>query len=131
MTTHRQQYLKNYKQQYKQNKKIVTFPLLLGDYQVLYDRATHIELSPNKLAKELILAYLSNKQRSFLSKEEKKVIQEYIHISRGIANNINQIAYKSNIGEVIDINILINSLKHYENEFKALIIKLKNNDKQK
>ena len=51
-------------------------------------------------------------------------MREYLHISRGIANNINQIAYKSNIDEIVDINILINSLKTYEEEFKKFISKV-------
>ena len=59
-----------------------------------------------------------------MTQEQKEFIREYIHISRGIANNINQIAYKSNIDEVIDINILINSLKSYEDEFKKFISKV-------
>ena len=101
-------YQSEYKKSYKEKNKIVTFPLSNPFF--------------NELKRRAII--LNNNVPSTMTQEQKEFIREYIHISRGIANNINQIAYKSNIDEVIDINILINSLKSYEDEFKKFISKV-------
>ena len=60
---------------------------------------------------------------SLLTNESKSYLDEYIRISRGIATNINQIAHKINLGDYVDVRILINSLKYYEDEFKKFITK--------
>lgn len=116
-------YQKEYKKLYKQKNKIVTFPLSNAFYEELKKRAIFLDLKTNSYAKNIITEYLNNNILKTLSHEQKEYIREYIHISRGIANNINQLAYKSNIGEVVDINILISSLKSYEDEFKKFITK--------
>lgn len=108
-------YQNEYKRKYNQNNKIVTFPLSNAFYE---------ELKTNSYAKNIVTTFLNNNVPNTLTQEQKEFIKEYIHISRGIANNINQIAYKSNINEVVDINILISSLKTYEDEFKKFITKV-------
>ena len=126
----RHEYLKNYKKyHYSKTRKIVTFPLLIEEYEVLQKRALMSQLTSNAMAKELILSFLENKPSSFISAEQKDLLQQYIRISRGIATNINQMAHSSNIGERVDVNLLITSLKHYEDEFKHIIHKLNTNDK--
>ena len=121
----RREYLKNYKKyHYSKTRKVITFPLLLDDYNAFKQRAEDIGISVNKMIKELALNYLENKPQDFQTKEQKALLQEYIRISRGIATNINQMAYSANIGEVVDIKILIGSLKRYEDEFKALLSKI-------
>lgn len=117
-------YQSEYKKQYVQKNKIVTFPLSNAFYNELKRRAIIVDLKTNSYSKNIVTSFLNNNVPKTLSQEQKEFIQQYIHISRGIANNINQIAYKSNIGEVIDINILINSLKTYEEEFKKFISKV-------
>jgi len=120
----KKEYLKNYrKYHYYKTRKIVTFPLLNNDYEVLKKQADKSEITVNKLSKEIVLSYIENNSINILTTEQKKYIQEYMRISRGIANNINQIAHNSNLGEYVDINILINSLKKYEDEFKNFILK--------
>ena len=119
------EYLQNYKKHYyNKTRKIITFPLLLDDYKILFDRAEKSNITSNTMAKEVILNFLENKVNSFISAEQKEFVQEYMRISRGIATNINQMAHSSNIGEAVDINILISSLKRYEDEFRNLISKL-------
>ena len=119
------EYLQNYKKHYyNKTRKIITFPLLLDDYKILFDRAEKSNITSNTMAKEVILNFLENKVNSFISAEQKEFVQEYMRISRGIATNINQMAHFSNIGEAVDINILISSLKRYEDEFRNLISKL-------
>jgi hypothetical protein len=117
-------YQKDYKKVYNQKNKIVTIPLSNAFYDELRRRAIITDIKTNAYAKNIVTSFLNNNVLNTLSKEKKEFIQEYIHISRGIANNINQIAYKSNINEIIDTNILINSLKNYEDEFKKFISKL-------
>ena len=121
----KKQYQKNYKKyHYGKTRKIVTFPLLLSDYSELKQRAIKMDITANKMAKELVLDFLENKVHNFQSKEQKDILQEYMRISRGIATNINQMAYSSNIGEIVDVNILISSLKQYEDEFRFLLSKI-------
>jgi hypothetical protein len=56
------------------------------------------------------------------------VIREYIRISRGVANNINQLSYRANIGEYVDVNILLGELKRLEDAFSHFIANGKAND---
>lgn len=120
----RTEYLKNYKQfHYERTRKIVTFPLLMEDFEALKIRADALDMKATKLAKEVVLNFIENSPNHFMTKEQWELVQSYIRISRGIANNINQIAYKANIGEYIDVNILISALKKYEDEFRLLIAK--------
>ena len=121
----RREYQKSYKKyHYKKTRKIITFPLLLEEFETLKIKADKIGTSSNKLAKDILLNHLEATPQNFQSKEQLELIKEYMRISRGIANNINQIAYSSNIGEMVDINILIGSLKNYEDEFKALVTRV-------
>lgn len=122
--TRQQTYQKVYKKQYNQDNKIVTFPLSNIFYDELSKRSVYYDMAINSYAKSIITNFLNSDTPKSLSKDKTALIKEYIHISRGIATNINQIAYKSNIGESVDINILISSLKHYEDEFKKFISKV-------
>lgn len=117
-------YQNEYKKNYNLKNKIVTFPLSNAFYNELKRRAVISDVKTNSYAKNIITTFLNNNVPNTLSAEQKEFIKEYIHISRGIANNINQIAYKSNINEIVDVNILINSLKTYEEEFKKFISKV-------
>ncbi|MBU1657426.1 MobC family plasmid mobilization relaxosome protein [bacterium] len=116
-------YQKEYKKSYKQKNKIVTFPLSIAFHDELKRRAIYLDLKTNSYAKNIITTFLNNSTPKILTYEQKEFINEYIRISRGIANNINQIAHKTNLNETIDINILINALRIYEDEFKKFITK--------
>jgi hypothetical protein len=116
-------YQKEYKKSYNDKNKIITFPLSVAFYDELKKRATYLDLKTNSYSKSIITTFLNNSTPKILSYEQKEFINDYIRISRGIANNINQIAHKTNMKEQIDINILINSLKIYEEEFKKFITK--------
>lgn len=117
-------YQKNYKKQYQSKNKIVTVPLKNIYFEELKRRSTYYDLSVNTYAKNIITNALNEDTTSIISPIQKEYISKYIQISRGIANNINQLAYKSNIGESIDTNVLIQSLRVYEEEFKNFISKL-------
>ena len=121
----RREYYKAYqKYHYKKTRKIVTFPLLNSEHNILKEKSDKLGVSANSFAKSIVLNYLNNTPNEFKTTEHKELLREYMRISRGIATNINQMAYSSNIGEVVDINILIASLKKYEDEFKKLLEKL-------
>lgn len=116
-------YQKDYKKSYNDKNKIVTFPLSVAFFDELRKRAMYLDIQTNSYAKSIITTFLNNSTTKTLSYEQKEFINDYIRISRGIANNINQIAHKTNMNEKIDINILINALKKYEEEFKKFIAK--------
>jgi len=116
-------YQKEYKKSYNDKNKIVTFPLSVAFYDELKRRAFYLDVKTNSYAKNIITTFLNNNTPKTLSYEQKEFINDYIRISRGIANNINQIAHKTNMDKQIDINILINALKNYEEEFKKFISK--------
>ena len=117
-------YQENYKKKYLSKNKIVTIPLKNPYFDELKRRSIYYDLSVNSYAKHIITNSLNEDTTSLISPTKKEYISSYIQISRGIANNINQLAYKGNIGENIDINILLNSLRQYEYEFKNFISKL-------
>jgi len=117
-------YQENYKKEYKRKNKIVTFPLKNAHFEELKRRSIYYDLSVNTYAKHILTNALNEDTTSLISSTQKEFISKYIQISRGIANNINQIAYSSNIGENIDISILIKSLQHYEEEFRNFINKI-------
>ncbi len=123
-TENSKEYQKQYKKSYNKKNKIVTFLLTNIFYDELKKKSIYYDLSVNSYAKYIITNFLNGKTSQMLSKEKSDFVSEYIRISRGIANNINQIACNSNIGELIDTNVLISSLKHYEDEFKKFITKL-------
>ena len=117
------EYQKEYKKSYKVKNKIVTFPLSTAFHDELKRRAIFLDLKTNAYAKSIVTAFLNDNTPKTLSYEQKEFISEYIRIARGIANNINQIAHQTNIDKQIDISILINALRQYEEEFKKFISK--------
>ena len=121
--SNRNNYQKEYKKSYKDKNKIVTFPLSTAFHSELHRRAIYLDIKTNSYAKSIITSFLNNNTPNILSYEQKEFINDYIRISRGIANNINQIAHKTNMSDTVDTNILINSLMRYEEEFKKFISK--------
>ena len=120
----KKEYLKSYKKyHYSKTRKIVTFPLLTEEFERIESQAKSMGMTTNTLSKNIVLNYLENKPNKFMTQEQKKLIIDYMRISRGVATNINQIAHNTNLKEYFDINILVNSLKQYEDEFKAFITK--------
>ncbi len=116
-------YQKEYKKSYNDKNKIVTFPLSVAFHDELKRRAFYLDLKTNSYAKSILTTFLNNNTPKILSYEQKEYINDYIRISRGIANNINQIAHKTNMDENLDINILMSSLLQHEEEFKKFISK--------
>jgi hypothetical protein len=119
-----QDYQKEYKKRYNEKNKIITFPLSNIFYEQLRAKSIYFDLSTNTFAKKVVTDFLNNDSSLPLPKEKLDLINEYIRISRGIANNINQLAYKGNIDERIDKQNLILALQYYEDEFKKFIQKI-------
>lgn len=118
------QYQQQYKKSYKQNNKIVTFPLSNAFYEELRRRSIYYDLTVNSYAKHIVTENLNKETPKLITNDKAEFISEYIRISRGIANNINQLAFQSNLGKNINKEILISSLQHYESEFKKFILNL-------
>ncbi len=121
-TKDKKDYLKQYREyHYSKTRKIITFPLLNEDFTLLEKASSRLKQSNNSFAKNIVLNFLNSYHEPFISDEQKIVIREYVRISRGIANNINQLAYRANVGEFVDINILLGELKHLEDAFSHFI----------
>jgi len=88
-------YQKEYKKRYKQNNKIVSFPLSNIFYEELRRKSLYYDLSVNAYVKHIVTNSLNANNTLPLTSDRVKQIQEYIHISRGIANNINQFVKSS------------------------------------
>ncbi len=121
-------YQKAYKAHYKKKNSVVTFPLNNALYEVLKEQADRFGITPNTLSKQVTTHFLNGSKPSFLTPQQHDMIREYMRISRGIATNINQMAHQANIGEQIDVNILIHSLKSYDDAFKTFIANFQDND---
>ena len=117
----REEYQSQYKKDYALKKKIVTFPLDNAFHMELSRRSKTIDTSINSFAKNIVTTYLNNEKPLMLTSYHQEMISNFIRISRGIANNINQMAHNSNIGISIDINILLQALKNNEDEFTKII----------
>ena len=66
----RSDYQKSYKKyHYKKTRKIITFPLLVEEFETLKTKADKIGTSSNKLSKEIVLNHLENNSQNFQSKE--------------------------------------------------------------
>ena len=122
----REEYQKEYRKEYALKKKIVTFPLDYAFFQELSRRSKIIDTSVNSFAKNIVTTYLNNEKPIVLTDYQTQQIDQYIKISRGIANNINQLAYNSKSGLGVDVNILLQTLKSYEDNFTDIIKKLSN-----
>jgi hypothetical protein len=120
----REEYQKHYRKYYRTRKRVISFPLENDEYEKLLLFANSRNISANKLTRELVVNFVNANNAPIISKRQEEMIAEYIRVSRGIANNINQLAYRANIGEYIDVNILISMLKSHEDGFKNLITKL-------
>jgi hypothetical protein len=118
------EYMKHYRNYYSSIKKPVTFHLVNDDFFKLEEFASSRGITVNKFAKDTITNFIYSNETPNLSNAQKDTIKEYMRVSRGIANNINQLALRANIGEHIDINILLKSLYDYESRFKDLVSKL-------
>ena len=124
----REEYQKNYRSEYALKKKIVTFPLDIAFFQELSRRSKIIDCSVNSFAKNIVTTYLNNEKPMILTSYQTEQINQYIKISRSIANNFNQMAHNSNNGLGVDINILLKTLKSYEDNFTNIIQGLNNDN---
>ena len=122
----RKEYQKEYRKKYALQKKIITFPLENAFFHEISRRSKIVDMSVNSFAKNIVTTYLNNEKPISLTPYQTQKINEYIQISRGIANNLNQMAHNSNMGLGVDINILLQTLKNYEDNFSNIIKKLSN-----
>jgi len=119
------EYQKAYKKEYFKKNKIVTLTLSNEQFEDIRARSELYGTSVNVYTKSIIVYSLINEPLNMLSTKQNEFIVQYMRTSRGIATNINQIAHSANIGEQIDITILINALKSYEDKFTEFITNAK------
>jgi len=117
------EYNKLYKDNYYlKTRKIVTFALLNDEYEKLSKVADTLELTPNSYAKNIVINFLESRPYNELSSTQKDLIQSFIRQTRGVANNINQIAYQTNRnGVFLNSEMLLHEMKKLEDNFIALI----------
>jgi len=117
-------YQKEYWSNYKTKKKRIQPRINLSEseYIIFHQLAEDENTSVSKLIKNMALAY---QQESFLLPQSHlEKIEEFIHLTRNIANNINQIAHHSNsIKSVVNEGRIFEHLKSLEDEFKNFISK--------
>lgn len=115
-------YQKEYWSTYKTQKKRIQPRINLTgpEFKLFHQLATDESISISKLIKNMAIAY---QQESFLlPKSHLEKIEEFVHLVRNIANNINQIAHHSNsIKSVVNEGRIFEHLKSLEDEFKIFI----------
>jgi hypothetical protein len=122
MAKEKSEYLRDYKKyHYSKTRKIITFPLLLDEFELLSKSSSNLGITNNSFAKQIVSDFLHHNQIVPLTSDRVSLIKEYLRVNRGIATNINQIAYAANLYHKVDINILFEMLKKQEDTFKSFI----------
>lgn len=119
----KQEYNKLYKDNYYlKTRKIITFALLNDEYEKLSKVATNLGISSNSYAKNIVLNFLENRPYTELSSTQKELINTFIRQTRGVANNINQIAHQTNLnGVFLNHEMLLHEVKKLEDNFISLV----------
>jgi hypothetical protein len=79
-------------------------------------------ISSNSYAKNIVLNFLENRPYTELSSTQKELINTFIRQTRGVANNINQIAHQTNLnGVFLNHEMLLHEVKKLEDNFISLV----------
>lgn len=109
MDDKRREYLKNYQEQ----RKRINLSLSLSDYKKVEYLAQKLSLKPTSFVHHIIQEKLGKNPN--ISPEIQKELREVKYLIRNIANNINQVAHRSNILKaMLDENALLMELKKLE-----------------
>lgn len=113
MTDKKTGYQKHYMAEYRQQHKRVELNFALSQYKD-FERAAKAEgLTVSQTVKNMATAYLQ--QRYFIPQELKGQLDTLHFLIRNVANNVNQIAHRSNTLQVmVDENNLLLELKKLE-----------------
>lgn len=116
MDDKRREYFKNYTEQ----RKRINISLCLSDYQKIEYLAEKSQLKPTSFVSHIVQEKLE--KNPHLSPEIQKELTEVKYLIRNIANNINQIAHRSNTLKVmVEENDLLMELKQLEDTVKNYV----------
>lgn len=116
MDEKRREYFKNYVEQ----RKRISISLSLADYQKIEYLAGKMEMKPTSFVGHIVQQKLG--KNPHLSPEIQQELTEVTYLIRNIANNVNQIAHRSNTLKVmVDENALLMELKRLEDIVKNYV----------
>lgn len=116
MDDKRREYFKNYTEQ----RKRINISLCFSDYQKIEYLAEKAQLKPTSFVSYIVQEKLE--KNPHLSPEIQKELTEVKYLIRNIANNINQIAHRSNTLKVmVEENALLMELKQLEDTVKNYV----------
>lgn len=113
------EYMKRYKEAYKQKAKSVTVILPLPMYEELEQLAMLEKTKVSTLLRTMAFAYIH--QKTVIPKGIENALREHTLLVRSIANNINQMAHHSNTVKYMtdrDEHNLLMELKRLEDTIK-------------
>lgn len=117
MTEKEQQ--KQVKQQRKLTHRRVEIELIIAQYKAFEKTAKKEKVTPNKLIKNMAIAYHDTKY--FMPTELKESLNQLSWLIRNIADNVNQIAHRANLFKDIDEKAVFQHLADLDKEIKAFI----------
>ncbi|WP_164518226.1 plasmid mobilization relaxosome protein MobC [Pseudoalteromonas rubra] len=116
MDEKRREYFKNYVDQ----RKRISISLCSSDYQKVEYLAEKMQMKPTSFVGHLVQQKLG--KNPVLAPEIHKELSEVTYLIRNIANNVNQIAHRSNTLRVmVDENALLMELKRLEDVIKGYV----------
>ena len=112
---------KKYLKEYQEKTKRVSITLSFSEFQLLEKESKKAGMKPTTFLKQNFLNSLENKKN--ISLDDKESLKEFVHVIRGIGNNINQMAKHSNIFYTV-----LNKKKVFKNleELEKEVIKFTN-----
>tara|TARA_B100001063_G_C16307348_1_gene331257 strand:- start:93 stop:491 length:399 start_codon:yes stop_codon:yes gene_type:complete len=122
------EYQKEYLKDYRKDKKRVEFQLPLSEYCEFEKIAVKEGISPNSCIKNMALAY--RQQKYMVPREVSDRLDRLSFLVRNIANNVNQVAHRSNtLNAMVEEHDLLMELKKLDDMVKDFTLnKLKDYD---
>lgn len=113
ISEHRRAYLKQYRQDYKNQAERWSITLTKKEANLLRKRAEREGIKPNVLIKNLAFAY--HEKETYVPEDIKEEIRKVYFLFLGVANNINQMTHHSNIiRTLVDENAFLMEIKKLE-----------------
>lgn len=110
---------KEYQKQYHKNydKHRVNLALSKTEYASFCEVAEKEGLKVATVVRNMALAFLQS--RPYVNMELEEKLKEHNFLVRNIANNINQIAHRVNMGQVVDVHEVLAYIKQLDALVKA------------
>jgi hypothetical protein len=118
--TYMKDYMKKYRKTHKEKGKRVSVTLTHQEYLQLKKSAKEQKQTPTKRLKELAFYSLNEKESIPIDTQES--FSQFVHILRGIGNNINQMArYSNTFKKIQDEGKVLHHLQLLEEKIKTFI----------